>query len=159
MGTFRSFDFGSLGRITNNDVFIYRKAVHRERFEVDKLPKNVPLFKCYAGMDASLLEAASKTGIDGVVVEAMGVGNVPPPVYYRLVEMVQSHIPVVLVSRCPVGRTEHVYAYEGAGKHLYDAGVIFADFLNGQKARIKLMCALGAGKSIEEIRKSMEWMA
>jgi L-asparaginase len=58
-----------------------------------------------------------------------------------------------------VGRTEHVYAYEGAGKHLYDSGVIFADFLNGQKARIKLMCAIGAGMNVEQIRSSFQWMA
>lgn len=65
---------------------------------------------------------------------------------------------MVLVSRCPVGRTEHLYAYEGAGKHLHAAGVIFADFLNGQKARIKLLCALGAGYTVEQIRSSFEWV-
>lgn len=159
VNTFRSFDFGSIGRITNNEVFIYRKAVHREQFDLRRLPEHVPLLKCYAGMDGRFVEAAMSMGAEGLVLEAMGVGNVPPQVYYAVVEAVRRGLPVVLVSRCPVGRTEHVYAYEGAGKHLYDAGIIFADFLNGQKARIKLMCAIGAGLNREEIRSSFEWMA
>jgi len=33
----------------------------------------------------------------------------------------------------------------GAGKWLKECGVIFSDYLNGQKARIKLMLALGKG--------------
>jgi L-asparaginase len=159
VNTFRSFDFGSIGRITNNEVFIYRKAVHREQFALQRLPEHVPLLKCYAGMDGSFVRAAANMGAEGLVLEAMGVGNVPPPVFYAVTDLVKNGIPVVLVSRCPVGRTEHVYAYEGAGKHLYDSGVIFADFLNGQKARIKLMCAIGAGMNVEQIRSSFQWMA
>jgi L-asparaginase/Glu-tRNA(Gln) amidotransferase subunit D len=36
--------------------------------------------------------------------------------------------------------------------------VVFADYLNGQKARIKVMCALGAGFDVEAIRRSFEWV-
>lgn len=61
------------------------------------------------------------------------------------------------MSRCPVGRIEHIYAYEGAGKHLYDSGIIFADYLNGQKARIKLIAAIGSDYTIEEMKQSFEW--
>ncbi len=35
-------------------------------------------------------------------------------------------------------------------------GVIFADYLNGQKARIKLMLALGVTTKIDELRKMFE---
>ncbi len=157
MNTFRSFDFGPLGRVSNNEVMMYRKAVHREQFAIDHLPDFVPLFKCYAGMDGRMLRQAYEMGAKGMVIEAMGVGNVPPEVYYALKALYDKGLAIVLVSRCPVGRTEHVYAYEGAGKQLYDAGIIFADFLNGQKARIKLLCALGAGWDRERIRRSFEW--
>ncbi len=159
INTFRSFDFGPLGRISNNEVMIYRKAVHREYFPVQKIPDFVPLFKCYSGMDGRLLEEAYRMGAQGLVIEAMGVGNVPPEVYYALKSLHERGLCIVLVSRCPVGRTEHVYAYEGAGKQLYDAGIIFADFLNGQKARIKLLCALGSGQGRNEIRRAFEWCA
>jgi len=157
LSTFTSFDFGPIGRITNGILIMHRKPLHREVFSVQHLPSFVPLLKSYAGMDATLIEACRERGADGLVIEAFGVGNVTPPVFYALKDTLASGIPVVLVSRCPVGRIEHIYAYEGAGRHLHEAGVIFADFLNGQKARIKLICALGSGLTVKEIRQSFEW--
>lgn len=157
LDTFASFDFGPIARITNQKITIYRSPLHREQFSLNALPSFVPLLKCYAGMSGELVKVCIERGACGLVIEAFGVGNVPPPVYYELLEAIKQGIPVVLVSRCPVGRIEHVYAYEGAGKGLYDAGVIFADYLNGQKARIKLMIEIGAGYSIEQIRQSFEW--
>ena len=155
--TFASLDFGPIGRIVNGMVMMHRKPVRRESFSVQSLPKHVPLLKCYAGMDATLIDCALQNGAEGMVIEAFGVGNVPPPVFYALIKAVENNIPIVLTSRCPVGRIEHIYAYEGAGKHLHDAGIIFADYLNGQKARIKLIVALGAGYDISAIRQSFEW--
>jgi L-asparaginase len=35
-------------------------------------------------------------------------------------------------------------------------GVIFADYLNGQKARIKLMLALGKTRNLIELKKIFE---
>lgn len=157
INTFRSLDFGPLGRISNGKAVFYRAPIHRDIFPTRHVNVHVPLLKCYAGMGGTLVRAALN-GADGLVIEAMGVGNVPPPVFYEILAALEQGIPVVLVSRCPVGRTEHIYAYEGAGKHLHAAGVIFADFLNGQKARIKLICALGAGYSHEQIRAAFEWV-
>ncbi len=66
---------------------------------------------------------------------------------------VGKNVPVLLVSRCPAGETDFIYSYPGAGKHLHKLGVIFADYLNGQKARIKLMLALGKTSEITELNK------
>lgn len=156
--TFTSFDFGPLGCISNGHVMIYRSPVHRQVMNVTALPNFVPLLKCFAGMEGTLVRACIDAACDGLVIEAFGVGNVTPTVYTELLRAVDMGIPVVLTSRCPVGRIEHTYAYEGAGKHLHAAGVIFADYLNGQKARIKLLCALGAGLSVSEIRDAFEWV-
>jgi len=158
LSTFTSFDFGPIGRIANGVVMIHRRPLHREVFSVFALPAFVPLLKSYAGMDGTLIRCARERGAQGLVVEAFGAGNVTPDVFREMRDAVDAGLPVVLVSRCPVGRIEHIYAYEGAGKHLHEAGVIFADYLNGQKARIKLICALAAGRSACEIRRSFEWM-
>ena len=155
---FESFDFGPVGRISNGVVFFHRSPFHRESFSVQSIPAFVPLLKSYAGMDETLIEACLRAGCAGLVIEAFGVGNVTPPVYLALKRANDNGIPVVLVSRCPVGRVEHIYAYEGAGKHLHAAGIIFADYLNGQKARIKLICALGAGHDVARIRAAFEWV-
>lgn len=155
--TFESTNFGPLGRIVNGSALLYRQPVHRDFFAVRSLPTFVPLVKCYTSSEAILMRAALEYHPAGIVVEAMGVGNVPPPVFREILRALEHNIPVVLASRCPIGRVEHLYGYEGAGKQLYEAGVIFADYLNGQKARIKLLAALGAGCTTATIQKSFEW--
>lgn len=157
LSTFASFDFGPLGRVTNGVVFVHRNPQHRQVFRVDQLPTFVPLLKLYAGMDGQLISMCREQGANGFVIEAFGVGNVTPSVFYAIKDVLSAGVPVILVSRCPVGRVEHMYAYEGAGRHLYEAGVVFADYLNGQKARIKLLCALGAGVMPMQLREIFEW--
>jgi L-asparaginase len=50
-----------------------------------------------------------------------------------------------------------VYGYYGAGRNLHAAGVIFAPYLNGQKARIKLMLALAAtGADLRSLKQMFE---
>lgn len=159
LSTFESSNFGPLGRIVNGSVLLYRQPVRRDYFAVKELPKFVPIIKCYTSGEAELMRLAleSATPPEGIVVEAMGVGNVPPPFYHQILRALEWQIPIVLTSRCPIGRVEHLYAYEGAGKQLYEAGVIFADYLTGQKARMKLLAALGAGYSVEQVRTAFEW--
>lgn len=93
---------------------------------------------------------------DGVVIEALGQGNVPPATVPGIKSLVEAGIPVVLVSRCFNGIAEDVYAYEGGGKQLKDLGVIFSNGLNGQKARIKLLIALSITKDVQKIEEMFQ---
>ncbi len=157
LNTFESLNFGPMGRIASNTIYFYRDPVHRDYFETRFIPNFVPIIKTYTGQETFLLEKVIDHQPEGIIIEAMGVGNVPPPVAAELYRAIQQDIPVILVSRCPVGRVEHVYAYEGAGSELYDVGVIFVDYLNAQKARIKLIAALGAEEPPERLRAIFEW--
>ena len=80
----------------------------------------------------------------------------PPETFEGIKYASAKNISIVLVSRCPAGETDSVYSYPGAGVHLKELGVLFTDFLNGQKARIKLMLALGKTNNIDELRKTFE---
>lgn len=140
--TFRSLDFGALGFVDRGRVFFNRAPRKLEVIPVDSINPNVDLIKVYAGMDQKFFKFAADSGIDGLVVEALGVGNVPPDALEGIKYVLDKKIPVVLVSRCPAGETEDIYSYPGAGKWLKEAGVIFTDFLNGQKARIKMIICL-----------------
>ena len=51
------------------------------------------------------------------------------------------------------GRTAPRYGYEGGGVTLKDAGAIFSGDLPAQKARIKLMVALGTTADPEELQR------
>jgi len=150
--TFRSLDFGALGFVENDRVIFNRLPRKLETFETKKINSNVDLIKVYAGMNEKFFKYSADSGTAGLVVEAMGVGNVPPKAFDGIKYVIEKGIPVVLVSRCPAGETLDIYGYEGAGKWLKKLGVIFADYLNGQKARIKLIVCLGITNEINKLR-------
>lgn len=154
--TFHSLDFGALGFVDRGRVVFNRLPRKIEVFQTEKINSNVDLIKVYAGMDEKFFKYSADSGTEGVIVEAMGVGNVPPKTFEGIKYIVEKKIPVVLVSRCPAGETLDIYGYPGAGKWLKEMGVVFADFLNGQKARIKLIVCLGITKEINELRKMFE---
>ena len=129
---------------------------HLEVLETDKVNSNVDLITVYAGMDEKFFKFSADSGAEGIIVEALGVGNVPPEAFKGIKYAVEKNIPVVLVSRCPAGETDYIYSYPGAGVHLHNLGVMFTDFLNGQKARIKLMLALGKTNDKEELKRLFE---
>jgi L-asparaginase len=154
--TFRSLDFGSLGFVEKSRVVYNRLPKKLETFETEKIISNIDLIKVYAGMEEKFFKFSADSGTEGIVVEAMGVGNVPPKVFDGIKYVVEKRIPVVLVSRCPAGETLDIYGYPGAGKWLKKEGVVFSDYLNGQKARIKMMICFGITKDISHLRKMFE---
>ncbi|MEJ5262086.1 MAG: asparaginase [Ignavibacterium sp.] len=154
--SFKSLDFGSLGFVQNGRVIYNRLPHYLEKIETDVIDDNVDMLTVYAGMNEKFFRFSADSGVSGIVVEALGVGNVPPPAFEGIKYAVEKGIPVVLTSRCPAGETDYIYSYPGAGKHLHDLGVIFADYINGQKARIKLIIVLGKTRNISEIRKYFE---
>lgn len=154
--SFKSLDFGSLGFVQNGKVIYNRLPHYIEKIETDVIDDNVDMLTVYAGMNEKFFRFSADSGVSGIVVEALGVGNVPPPAFEGIKYAVEKGIPVVLTSRCPAGETDYIYSYPGAGKHLHDIGVIFADYINGQKARIKLIIVLGKTKDIHKIRRYFE---
>lgn len=154
--SFHSLDFGALGFVQYGRVILNRLPRKLETIETEKIISNVDMLTVYAGMNEKFFKFSADSNVEGIVVEALGVGNVPPAAFEGIKYAVEKNIPVVLVSRCPAGETLDIYGYPGAGKWLHSIGVIFADYLNGQKARIKLMLALGVSKDQNELRKIFE---
>jgi len=63
-------------------------------------------------------------------------------------------LPVVITSRCPIGRVSPVYGGAGGGgRDLEDAGAIFAGDLKGPKARLLLIAALGDTAARDRVRE------
>jgi L-asparaginase len=154
--TFQSLDFGSLGFVQYGKVVYNRIPRHLEIIETEKVNSNVDLITVYAGMDEKFFKFSADSNVDALVVEALGIGNVPPKAFEGIKYVIEKGIPVVLVSRCPAGETDYIYSYPGAGKHLHKLGVIFTDYLNGQKARIKLMLALSKTMDRKLLKKLFE---
>jgi len=86
----------------------------------------------------------------------MGRGNVPPEMVPSIKRAIDKGLPVVIVSRCYLGRVLDSYGYPGGGKELRNLGVILGDNLPGQKARIKLILALSQTRKLDEIKTIFE---
>ena len=153
VATFQTPTFGPIGLVSKNNVIYFQKLIKEEHYEVNTTEKKVYLLKAYAGMDEKLINAVCDLGADGLVIEALGAGNLPPQTVSAVRNCIKKSIPVVFVSRAFNGVTQDVYDYEGGGKRFQQDGVIFTTGLSGQKARVKLMILLEAGISFEKLRE------
>ena len=145
VATFQTPTFGPNAIVSKNQVLYFQKLIHTEHYELQALTKQVALLKAYSGMTADLFDHIVDSGAyDGLVIEGLGAGNLPPASLAGLKKVLAAGLPVVMVSRAFNGITEDVYDYEGGGKQLRQAGVIFTQGLSGVKARIKLLVLLNS---------------
>jgi L-asparaginase len=153
LDTFKSLEFGPIGIVEQDNVLYYRETHYRR---LNMQPKNiqsaVEIVKAYSGASSLILNLLIDNGVKGIVLEALGRGNVPPMMIQGITRAIQNNIPVILTSRCPKGRVLDSYGYVGGGNHLRQLGVIFTENLNSQKARIRLMLALGISDDLSSVK-------
>lgn len=154
IATFQSPQYGPIGIVTKRGVFFHHVPSRTEYYNIHDVTKKVVLIKAHAGMDSSLLYAINELPCDGIVIEALGQGNLPPAAIPGIQALIHNQIPVVFVSRCFNGIAQDTYAYEGGGKQLKELGVIFSNGLNGQKARLKLLILLTTTNQIKTIEEA-----
>jgi L-asparaginase len=151
---FKSGDFGMLGRIDEDRVVFSRMPVRRQHLPLSAARlARVDIVAMYAGADGALLRAAAEQGAQGIVVQALGAGNVNTRMFDAIEDTIRSGVQVVISTRVMHGRTQPLYGFVGGGRSLQRAGAIFADDLSPQKARILLMLALQASRSAEDIQQ------
>lgn len=142
VSTFQSPQYGPIGIVTKSAIHFHHAPLARICLPVELIDKKVAMFKIYAGMESDMLLSVASLGYDGVVLEGLGQGNVPPALLTGITHLLNENIPVIIVSRCFNGIAQDIYAYEGGGKMLKDMGVRFEHGLSGQKARLKLLLEL-----------------
>ncbi len=155
LNTFKS-SYGPIGIIDTNEFLVHRNITERDYIDTDKIEKNVFLIKSCLDMDSSILDFYIEKCAKGIVIEAMGRGNLPPNLVPSIKRAVEKGIFIIIVSRCHDGRVMSSYGYPGGGKNLRDLGAIFGGDLSGEKARIRLMLALGKTSDREYIKSLFE---
>jgi len=153
VATFQSPQYGPIGIVNKRAVSFHHKPIERQVFNISQISKHVILLKAYAGMDERIMHAVEHINPDGIIIEALGQGNLPPQLIPGIKHFIENQVPIVIVSRCFNGTVQDVYGYEGGGRHLKSLGVIFSNGLNGQKARIKLLVALEHTSKLEELEQ------
>jgi L-asparaginase len=149
---FQSPGWGPVGRVEGGEVETQYRVEPRV-LPWAGLEERVSLLKLGVGMEAQILESVLLQGSRGVVIEALGGGRVPPWWLAAIRKVRARGIPVVIASRCPSGRVWDSYGYAGAHRSLARLGCLFADGVNGQKARVKLMVVLAAAQGADDVTR------
>ena len=151
--TFISPGWGPIGHVYFDKVVFGFRPDKIEKIYPQHIVDDVALVKVCTGMDDYILRCLADKPVDGIVVEAYGCGNVQPAVKNGIEYARSKGIPVILTSRVFAGRVAEVYSYLGSAKSMADSNIIMSGELSGQKARIKLICALGITKDVNKLQK------
>ncbi|WP_029214707.1 asparaginase [Kallotenue papyrolyticum] len=142
---------GPLGTTCGGEVRLLHRIAQRTHIPLRRLVEPVDLLTATQAGDERLLRAAIDSGTRGLVLETLGSGRVPPWWLPALETARARQLPVVVCSRTGAGAIGDEYGYPGATHDLRRLGCLFAHGLNGPKARIKLMLALGAVTTPDQV--------
>lgn len=112
------------------------------------LPR-VDIVYAYAGADGTLFEALIAKGVKGIVYAGLPSGIPPPAQRAAMVEAIRRGVLIVHSRRSPGGRLR-------MRTRDADTGIVIADNLNPQKARVLAMVALATTDDKHEIRRIFE---
>lgn len=149
---FESPGLGPVAEIDDEGI-VFRRALPVQRAMLAPVAPVTPIdiVGAWAGADARLLDALLPTA-RGVVVAALGRGNVPPEMAEAIGRWRDAGKPVVITSRTGRGRVGQTYGYAGGGRRLAELGAIFAGSQRPTQARVDLMLALGVGLTGNALR-------
>ena len=122
-----------------------------------QLPR-VDILPAYGGAHVAFAEAILASRPDGVVINALGRGQVPPQWMSPLREAIAAGIRVAVCSSTLHGPVYESYEYPGAYHELVALGVIGVNHLSARKARIRLALALAAyGSDAVSLAQAFAW--
>lgn len=105
----------------------------------------IPVLAAWPGADAALTDAVVDSHPDGIVVAALGSGNVSEAMGQALARASEAGIPVVISTSVPRGEVSLAYGGAGGGSTLGEKGAYSAGFLRPGQARMALATALASG--------------
>lgn len=151
--TFKSLNTAPLGHVNFGEVNYQKTSIRKNTldtpFDVSQLTDlpRVEIIYEYAGTNGCLLEYAIKTRVDGIIIAGSGNGNMAESERNLLKKAREQGINIVRSSRTGSGNV----TYNAVQQLDSEFGLIPADNLNPQKARILLMLALTLTSESEQI--------
>lgn len=155
--TFNSGENGYLGYVAMGKVHIFHERIPAIKLPRPKELAEVALLKTYAGDDGKFIYYAVDAGAKGLVVEAVGAGNVNAQVFEAIQYALEQGVVVAIATRVFNGAVYPIYGDVGGGKALKDAGCILVGDMISPKARLLLMLALSNDATMEEMKQYFEF--
>jgi L-asparaginase len=158
---FHPGEAGYLGSVDADRVVFYRSPLRRHtrssEFRVEGLAAlpRVDIVYSYAGADGVAVDALTKAGARGIVVAGTGAGDMTLAESDAVLRAREAGVVVVRGSRVGSGRVFDAAAKGGKSPRPWygEHGIVNADNLTPQKARVLLMLALTVTQSPQELQR------
>ena len=150
LAAYHSGHYGLVAERTSDGLWFYRQPKSLSpAIPCSALTASVDVLTTSTGTGGGSLRDAIERNIDGVVIEAAGMGNVPPDVADAVETAIETGLTVVVASRCTDGATAPVYGDHGGAAALVEKGAILGGDLGAHKSRIALLAALSTPDQID----------
>ena len=149
---FASPESGPVGVVDAGEILLFHTPRRRIHLPASRVEPRVSLVRLSAGGGAAQIRAAAEHGARGIVIEVFGRGNAPPPVTEAVSAAREAGAIVVFTTRTGAGRV----ALSDAQR---EQGVISGEDLDGLKARMLLIAAIGGGRTPAEIAAAFRTLA
>ena len=153
---FRTPDLGMLGYADpDGTIAIYRKPARPHtaatEFELSKITdfSRVDIVASYAGADGVAIDAAVNAGAKAVVIATFAPGLLTPSQRQAVERALAQDVVIVFSSRAGSGRVQR-------RESMRKRGIIAADNLNPQKARVLALLALTQSTDVEDIQRMFD---
>lgn len=151
LDAFQAPGLGPLGHADPDQVVLYRAPVRKHYPSTDfdvsaigQLPR-VDIIESYAGADGACVAACVHAGAKGLVIASLAPGTVPPQQAEALVQAQKQSVLVVFSTRAG-GRIVSLPSQQ-------PEGIVTADNLTPQKARVLLMLALTRWDDAQSVQR------
>jgi len=155
LAAFSSGIKGLLGYIANDKVVKVNNVIYEQHIN---LPDNnqfpqVEIIPYFAGAEGEQLKTAVDNGAKGIVLEAVGAGNVNPKMNDAVKYAISKNVAVIITSCVYWGEVVAEYGSIGGGANLQKEGAILAPLgLTSRKCQILLTLALGQNRSKDKLK-------
>ncbi|WP_027965868.1 asparaginase [Halomonas halocynthiae] len=146
---------GPIGFVDGDEVRLFKQSQRLSALTPGAQLPRVDVLPVAVIASPALVEAAVASGAKGLVIDAIGRGQVPPDWVEPLSAVMKRGVPVAIATSTLSGNLAEVYEYPGCLAEMVNLGALKAQHLNAKKARLRLMCALSCDMSIDQ--SLFEW--